>query len=34
VSVSVGRKVPEFSLPATGGATWRLREAGGHPLVL
>jgi thioredoxin-dependent peroxiredoxin len=34
VSVSVGRKVPEFSLPATGGATWRLREARGHALVL
>ena len=29
-----GAKVPEFSLPMTGGATWSLKEAAGHPLVI
>ena len=32
--VAVGRKVPDFSLPATGGNPWRLRDARGGALVL
>jgi peroxiredoxin Q/BCP len=31
---SVGKKVPDFSLPATGGATVRLSELRGAPVVL
>jgi peroxiredoxin Q/BCP len=33
-SVTVGKAVPDFSLPATGGALWRLKDARGHKLVL
>jgi peroxiredoxin Q/BCP len=33
-AVAVGRMVPDFTLPATGGAPFRLREARGKPLVL
>jgi peroxiredoxin Q/BCP len=33
-SVVVGRTVPDFSLPATGGETWRLKDERGHALVL
>jgi thioredoxin-dependent peroxiredoxin len=29
-----GRKVPEFSLPATGGGTWKLSAAAGRKLVI
>jgi len=34
LSVIVGRKVPEFSLPATGGKPWKLRDSAGEKLVL
>jgi peroxiredoxin Q/BCP len=34
MSVTVGKAVPDFSLPATGGGTFRLKEARGAPLVL
>ena len=33
-SVAVGRVVPDFSLPATGGTPFRLRDARGQALVL
>jgi len=29
-----GAKVPPFSLPATGGGSWRLRDAAGRALVI
>ena len=29
-----GTKVPDFSLPMTGGGTWRLRDAAGSKLVI
>jgi peroxiredoxin Q/BCP len=29
-----GAAVPDFSLPATGGGSWRLKDAAGHPLVI
>jgi peroxiredoxin Q/BCP len=32
--VAVGEKVPEFALPATGGATWKLADAAGAKLVV
>jgi thioredoxin-dependent peroxiredoxin len=32
--VSVGKVVPDFSLPSTGGETWRLKDERGHALVL
>ncbi len=32
--VAIGRVVPDFSLPATGGADFRLRDTRGAPLVL
>ena len=32
--VEPGAKVPPFSLPATGGGTWRLKDAAGRPLVI
>ena len=32
--VAVGDKVPGFSLPATGGATWKLADAAGSKLVV
>jgi thioredoxin-dependent peroxiredoxin len=33
-AVTLGNAVPEFSLPATGGGSWRLSDARGHKLVL
>jgi peroxiredoxin Q/BCP len=30
----LGRKVPDFSLPATGGKPWKLSAAAGRPLVV
>jgi peroxiredoxin Q/BCP len=33
-TVQIDRKVPEFSLPATGGGTWKLSAAGGRRLVV
>ncbi len=30
----LGKKVPDFSIPATGDATFRLSDHKGHPLVL
>lgn len=32
--VEPGAKVPPFSLPATGGGSWRLKDAAGRALVL
>ncbi len=32
--IKPGAKVPEFSLPMTGGGTWRLKDAAGSKLVL
>jgi peroxiredoxin Q/BCP len=32
--IKTGSKVPEFSLPATGGGTWRLKDAAGRKLVI
>ena len=32
--VALGTAVPDFSLPATGGGTFRLKEASGRPLVI
>lgn len=34
MTVAVGRKVPDFEVPVTGGGTFRLSEALGQPLVL
>lgn len=33
-AVAIGKEVPDFSLPATGGGTWRLQDARGRKLVL
>ena len=33
-SLTLGKAVPDFSLPSTGGALWRLKDARGHKLVL
>jgi peroxiredoxin Q/BCP len=33
-TVALGRKVPDFSLPATGGKTWKLSAAAGRKLVV
>ena len=33
-TVALDRKVPAFSLPATGGRTWKLAGAAGKPLVV
>lgn len=33
-TVAIGKKVPAFSRPATGGATWKLSDAAGRKLVL
>jgi thioredoxin-dependent peroxiredoxin len=30
----LGKKIPDFSAPATGGATFRLSDHKGHPVVL
>ena len=32
--IKTGSKVPEFSLAATGGGTWRLKDAAGGKLVI
>ena len=32
--IKAGTKVPEFSLPMTGGGTWRLKDAAGRKLVI
>jgi peroxiredoxin Q/BCP len=32
--VELGAKVPPISLPATGGSTWRLKDAAGRTLVI
>jgi len=32
--IKTGNKVPEFSLPATGGGTWSLKDAAGSKLVI
>ncbi|MBX5459983.1 MAG: peroxiredoxin [Steroidobacteraceae bacterium] len=34
MTVAVGKKVPDFKVPVTGGGTFRLSEALGQPLVL
>lgn len=33
-AIKTGSKVPAFSLPATGGGTWSLRDAAGRKLVI
>jgi peroxiredoxin Q/BCP len=33
-TIKPGGKVPEFSLPMTGGGTWSLKEAAGRKLVI
>jgi peroxiredoxin Q/BCP len=33
-AIKTGNKVPEFSLPATGGGTWSLKDAAGRKLVI
>jgi peroxiredoxin Q/BCP len=33
-AVALGKAVPDFSLPSTSGATWRLKDARGHAVVL
>jgi peroxiredoxin Q/BCP len=33
-SVVLGKAVPDFKLPSTGGESWRLKDARGHALVL
>jgi thioredoxin-dependent peroxiredoxin len=33
-TATAGRKVPDFSLPATGGRTWKLSDAAGRKLVI
>jgi thioredoxin-dependent peroxiredoxin len=33
-ALTLGRAVPDFSLPATGGGLWRLKDARGRKLVL
>jgi len=33
-TVAMDRKVPAFSLPSTGGRTWKLADATGRPLVV
>jgi len=32
--MNLGKKVPDFAAPATGGATFRLSDHHGHPVVL
>jgi peroxiredoxin Q/BCP len=34
VTVTVGKKVPEFTVPVTGGETWSLGDAKGEKLVI
>jgi peroxiredoxin Q/BCP len=33
-AVTIGNEVPDFSLPATGGSSWQLKDARGRKLVL
>jgi thioredoxin-dependent peroxiredoxin len=33
-TIKAGMKVPDFSLPTTGGGTWRLKDAAGRKLVI
>ena len=33
-SLELGARVPDFSLPMTGGGTWRLKDAAGAKLVI
>src|SRR5882762_6488521 len=33
-TATVGKKVPQFALPATGAKTWKLKDAAGEKLVL
>ena len=33
-TATLGKKVPDFSLPATGGKTWKLSAAAGRQLVV
>ena len=33
-AIKTGSKVPEFSLPTTGGGTWSLKDAAGRKLVI
>jgi thioredoxin-dependent peroxiredoxin len=33
-AIKTGNKVPAFSLPATGGGTWSLKDAAGRKLVI
>lgn len=33
-ALKTGTKVPEFSLPSTGGGTWSLKDAAGRKLVI
>ena len=33
-TATLGRKVPAFALPATGGSTWKLSDAAGRKLVV
>ncbi|HEY2275793.1 MAG TPA: peroxiredoxin [Steroidobacteraceae bacterium] len=33
-AIKTGSKVPDFSLPTTGGGTWRLKDAAGRKLVI
>ena len=33
-AIKTGNKVPEFSLPTTGGGTWRLKDTAGRKLVI
>ena len=32
--IKPGTKVPDFSLPTTGGGTWSLKDAAGKKLVI
>ncbi len=34
MTVAIGRKLPAFALPATGGTTWKSGDAAGEKLVL
>ncbi len=34
MSVQVGKTIPDFTLPATGGSTWSLKDAGGKKALV